>query len=87
MPSPLTLPLSLRRLRLHERKPTFVARRDPARAGSGDEALERKPFDDQLLSCKPLKRLHLQEARLPITLEDRILKLRSLTVCPGQTAP
>jgi hypothetical protein len=31
-----------------------------------------------------MKRLHLQKARLPITLKDRILKQGSLTVCPAQ---
>jgi hypothetical protein len=34
-----------------------------------------------------MKTLHLQEARLPITLNDRILKLRSLTVCSVRIYP
>ena len=54
-----------------------------APAESGDEALGRKPFISQLLDCKTMERLHLQEARLPIALNDRILKLRSL-IPPGR---
>jgi len=34
-----------------------------------------------------MKRLHLQEPRLPITLKDRILKLGSLSACPGGISP
>ena len=63
---------------------------------SGDEALglpARSPalrdegraetFNDQLLNWQPRKRLHLQEARLPITLKDRILA-GSLSACPDR---
>jgi hypothetical protein len=73
-------PLSLEGLCHNERKTTFVAKPD---GGSGDEALERKPFNGQLLSSKPLKRSHLNQSRLPIALNDCILKLRSL-IPPGR---
>jgi hypothetical protein len=54
-----------------------LARRAGASAKAG-----RKPFNVQLLACKPLKRLHLKQTRLPIALNDRILKLRSVAVYP-----
>lgn len=75
--APLTTPLP------HETVPLLMRTISPARRDrrSGDEALGRKPFVGQLLGCKPMKRKHLQEARFPITLSGRILKLRSLTVC------
>jgi hypothetical protein len=38
----------------------------------------RKPFIGQPLCCKPMKTLQFREARLPITLNDRTPKLRSL---------
>jgi hypothetical protein len=47
----------------------------------------RKPFIGQLLGCKPMKRLHLHEAPLPIPLNDRILKLRNLTICSVRILP
>jgi hypothetical protein len=53
---------------------------------SGDEALGRRPFIGQLPGSKPLERLDLQEARLCIPLNDRLLKLRSLTVCSVRTS-
>jgi hypothetical protein len=44
-------------------------------------------FNDQHLICKPLKRLLSKRSQLPITLKDRILKLRSLTVCAAHIYP
>jgi hypothetical protein len=95
VPPPLILPH--KRLCHNQRKTTSVARRDRR---SGEEALDlpaqspalrdqgrAETFNDQLLTYKPLKRQHLKRERLPITLNDRILKLRGLTVCPSQIFP
>ena len=44
---------------------------------------EQKPFIGELLGCKSMERLHLLEARSPITLNERVLRLRSL-IPPGR---
>jgi hypothetical protein len=75
--APLTTPLPHETVSLLMRS-ISLARRDRR---SGDEALGRKPFVGHLLRCKPMKRTHLLEAQFPITLNGRVLKLRSLTVC------
>jgi hypothetical protein len=55
-----TPPLSPQRLCRNEQETALATRRS---RWSGNEALGRKPFIGQLLACKPLEGLHLQEAR------------------------
>ncbi len=60
----------------------YTCLRETASAKAG-----QKRSNDQLPGCRQMKRLHLQQTRLPITLKDRILKLRSLRHFPAHVSP